>query len=67
MTSEIKLRTVYLLKRTDKHDDGTDIYVGSMLRSLRERLWDHRIIIIIIIIIIVIFLQEATITNTWFS
>ena len=41
-TSEIKNRTVYLMRRTDKKDDGTDVYVGSTSGSLRKRLWDHR-------------------------
>ena len=36
--NEIKQRTVYLLQRTDKIYDGTDIYVGSTSTSLRERL-----------------------------
>ena len=42
MSSEIKQRVVYLLRRTDKDDDGTDVYVGSTSKTLRERLWDHR-------------------------
>ena len=41
MASEIKQRTVYLLKRTDKPDDGTDIYVGSTSQPLRRRLKNH--------------------------
>ena len=41
--SDIKQRTVYLLKRTDKsYDDGKDLYVGSTSRSLKERLLEHR-------------------------
>ena len=40
--SEIKERTVYLLQRSDKIFDGTDVYVGSTSRSLRERMWGHR-------------------------
>ena len=40
--SEIRQRVVYLMRRTDKRDDGTDVYVGSTSRSLRERMWDHR-------------------------
>ena len=46
--NEIKLITVYLLRRTDKPmvltygDDGTDIYVGSRLKTLYGRLKDHR-------------------------
>ena len=42
MSSEIKKRTVYLLQRTDKIYDGTDIYVGSTSKTLRRRLFDHR-------------------------
>ena len=42
MTSEIKQRTVYQIVRTDKPDDGTDVYVGSTSQSLRKRLWVHR-------------------------
>ena len=42
-TSEIKLRTVYLMKRTDKEDDdGKDLYVGSTSKPLRVWLWYHR-------------------------
>ena len=40
--SEIKPRTVYLLKRTDKPYDCTDIYVGSTSQSLKRRLGEHR-------------------------
>ena len=40
--SEIKERTVYLMQRSDKVFDGTDVYVGSTSRSLRERLWSLR-------------------------
>lgn len=40
--NEIKPRTVYLLKRTDKPDDGTEIYVGSTSKTLKQRLKDHR-------------------------
>ena len=40
--SDIKIRKVYLLRRTDKPDDETDIYVGSTSRTLRKRLWNHR-------------------------
>lgn len=39
---ETKPRTVYLLKRTDKADDGTDIYVGSTSMNLKYRLHSHR-------------------------
>ena len=35
-------RTVYLLKRTDKEYDGTDIYVGSTSQPLPQRLTTHR-------------------------
>ena len=40
--TEIKQRVVYLMQRTDKSYDGTDIYVGSTSKSLRERLRKHR-------------------------
>ena len=40
--SEIKERVVYLLQRTDKIYDGTDIYVGSTSLSLERRLQFHR-------------------------
>ena len=39
--NEIKLRTVYLLRRTDKPDDGTDIYDGSKSKTLHGRLNGH--------------------------
>ena len=42
MSGEIKPRTVYLLKRTDKEDDGADIYVGSTSLPLPERLGAHK-------------------------
>ena len=42
MTSEIKQRTVYKLIRTDKPEDGTDVYVGSTSLSLKTRLQYHR-------------------------
>ena len=42
MNNEIKLRTVYLLRRTDKEDDGTDLYVGSTSRPLKNRLCQHK-------------------------
>ena len=35
-------RIVYLLRRTDKEDDGTDLYIGSTSQKLKERLHDHR-------------------------
>ena len=40
--SEIKNRTVYVLCRTDKPEDGTDIYIGSTSWPLKERMWEHR-------------------------
>ena len=40
--NEIKPRTVYLLRRTDKEDDGTDIYVGSTSIPLKHRLCIHK-------------------------
>ena len=40
--NDIKPRIVYLLRRTDKEDDGTDIYIGSTSKILKERLHDHR-------------------------
>ena len=40
--SEIKDRTVYVLCRTDKPEDGTDIYIGSTSQPLRKRLAVHR-------------------------
>lgn len=43
--AEIKLRTVYLLRRTDKPDDGTDVYVGSTSMTLKERLLVHSFIV----------------------
>ena len=40
---EIKPRIVYVLTRKDKaDDDDTDIYVGSTLKSLNDRLCNHR-------------------------
>ena len=41
-TSEIKNRTVYVLCRTDKSEDGSDLYIGSTSRSLKERLRCHK-------------------------
>ena len=41
-TCDIKCRTVYLLGRTDKSYDGTEIYVGSTSLSLSRRLQFHR-------------------------
>ena len=40
--SDIKQRTVYLMKRTDRDDDGKDSYVGSTSLSLKLRLSRHR-------------------------
>ena len=34
---KIKNRTVYMLCRTDKPDDGTDIYIGSTSVPLGRR------------------------------
>ena len=43
MSSESKCeRVVYLMQRTDKIYDGTDIYVGSTSLSLKLRLSNHR-------------------------
>ena len=41
MSTEVKQRTVYLLKRTGKSDNGTDIYMGSTCKSLNKRLSNH--------------------------
>ena len=41
-SNEIKLRTVYKLVRTDKPEDGTDVYVGSTSLTLKKRLRIHR-------------------------
>ena len=41
-SNEIKPRAVYLLKRTDKPDDGKDLYVGSTSMNLKYRLSSHR-------------------------
>ena len=40
--NEIRPRTVYLLKRKNRPDDGTEIYVGSTLMDLKNRLCSHR-------------------------
>ena len=37
----IKLRTVYKVCRTDKPDDGTDIYMGSTSQPLQQQLGQH--------------------------
>ena len=42
MTTETKQRIVYKLVRTDKPEDGTDVYVGSTSLSLKRRLAIHR-------------------------
>ena len=40
--SEIKNRIVYVLCRTDKPEDGTDLYIGTTSQPLKERLRSHR-------------------------
>ena len=42
MSDEIKDRTVYMLCRKGKKEDGTDIYIGSTSQKLEERLRGHR-------------------------
>ena len=42
MNNEIKPRTVYLLRRTDRPDNGVDLYVGSTSMNLRKRLSNHK-------------------------
>ena len=42
MSDEIKNRTVYMLCREGKKEDGTDIYTGSTAQKLEERLRGHR-------------------------
>ena len=42
MSDEIKNRTVYMLCRKDKSEDGTDIYIGSTSKTLEKRLSGHR-------------------------
>ena len=42
MSSETKPRAVYKLVRTDKPEDGTDVYIGSTSQPLKKRLWCHR-------------------------
>ena len=40
--NDIKPRTVYLMRRTDKEeDDGKDLYIGSTSQTLKKRLQDH--------------------------
>ena len=41
-SNDIKTRIVYLLRRIDKEDDGTDSYVGSTSKKLKERLSNHK-------------------------
>ena len=40
--NDIKPRTVYLLRRTDRPNNGKDTYVGSTSINLKERLWKHK-------------------------
>ena len=40
--NDIKPRTVYLLRRTDKEEDGTDLYIGSTSKKLKYRLSSHK-------------------------
>ena len=42
MSGEIKNRTVYMLCRTHKPEDGTDIYIGSTSQSLPQRFSQHK-------------------------
>ena len=42
MSDEIKNRTVYMLCRKGKKEDGTDIYIGSTSKTLEKRLSGHR-------------------------
>ena len=42
MDNDIKPRTVYLLRRSDRPDNGDDRYVGSTSMKIMERLWCHR-------------------------
>ena len=42
MSDEIKNRTVYMLCRTGKPDDGTDIYIGSTSQPLGKRFSEHK-------------------------
>ena len=41
-SKEIKPRTVYLLRRTNKEDDGIDLYIGSTSTKLEVRLSKHK-------------------------
>ena len=40
--SGTKQRVVYLMRRTDKVSNGTDVYIGSTSQPLRQRLREHR-------------------------
>ena len=40
--NDIKPRTINLLRRTDKPDNGADLYVGSTSMNLRKRLSNHK-------------------------
>ena len=42
MADEVRPRTVYLIRRTDKGDDGVDVYVGSTCLDLHKRLSIHK-------------------------
>ena len=40
--NDIKSRTVYLMRRADKEEDGgTDLHIGSASKTLKKRLQDH--------------------------
>ena len=42
MSDEIKNRTVYMLCRKGKKEDGAGIYIGSTFKTLEKRLSGHR-------------------------
>ena len=42
VSKEIKTRTVYVLFRTDKLEDGTDLYIDSTSMVLKKRLQGYR-------------------------
>ena len=42
MSGGIRDRTVYVVCRKDKKEDGTGIYIGSTSKPLKERLRGHR-------------------------